>query len=98
MHANCHRADLAFKDALKEAHAFLDVLSDGLQQLAAWYNTSPSWLQKLAVSLAERPALRSCQSPINSQMTWSLVVLCYAVLHVYCNEICPLPMVRVDVM
>ena len=30
MHANCHRAGLAFKDALKEAHVFLDVLNDGL--------------------------------------------------------------------
>ena len=40
MHDNYHRADLALKDALKEAHAFLDMLSDGLQHLAAYYNSS----------------------------------------------------------
>ena len=28
MHANCHRANLPFKDALKEAHIFPDVLND----------------------------------------------------------------------
>ena len=42
MHANCHQAYLAFKDALKEVHVFLDVFSDGLQQLAAYYNSSPA--------------------------------------------------------
>ena len=47
MHANCHRADLAFKDALKEAHVFLDVLSDNLQQLAAYYNSSRARLKGL---------------------------------------------------
>ena len=47
MHANCHRAVLAFKDALKEVHAFLDVLSDGLQQLAAYYNSSPARLKAM---------------------------------------------------
>ena len=45
MHANCHRADLAFKDALKEAHVFLDVLNDGLQHVAAYYNSAPARLK-----------------------------------------------------
>ena len=45
MHANCHRADLAFKDALKEAHVFLDVLNDGLQHAAAYYNKAPARLK-----------------------------------------------------
>ena len=47
MHANCHRADLAFKDALKEAHIFLGVLNDGLQQLAAYYNSARARLKCL---------------------------------------------------
>ena len=42
MHTKCHRQDLAFQDALKEVHAFLDALSDGLQHLAASYNSSPA--------------------------------------------------------
>ena len=56
MHANCHRADLAFKDALKEAHAFLDVLSDGLQPLAAYYNSSLVSLKGLWQFASERGA------------------------------------------
>ena len=47
IHANCHWADLALKDALQEAHAFLDVPSDGLQQLAAYSNSSPARLKDL---------------------------------------------------
>ena len=47
MHANCHKADLAFNDALKEAHIFLDVLNDSLQQLAADYNSAPARLKCL---------------------------------------------------
>ena len=47
MHANCHRPDLAFKDALKKVHVFLDVLSDSLQQLAAYYNSSSACLKAL---------------------------------------------------
>ena len=45
MHANCHRADLVLKDALKEAHVFLDVLDDGLQHVAAYYNSAPARLK-----------------------------------------------------
>ena len=47
MHANCPRANLAFKDALKEAHVFLDMLNDGLQQLVAYYNSARACLKCL---------------------------------------------------
>ena len=47
MHANCHRADLAFKDALKESHVDLDVLNAGLHLLAAFFNSSPARLKAL---------------------------------------------------
>ena len=54
MHASCHRADLAFKDAFKEAHAFLDVLSDSLHKLAAYHNSSPVCLKGLREFTYER--------------------------------------------
>ena len=54
MHANCHRTVLAFKDALKEAHAFLDVFSNGLQQLAAYYNSFPPRLKGLREFASEQ--------------------------------------------
>ena len=35
MHANCHRADLAIRDAMDSSHVFLDTVSEGMTSVTA---------------------------------------------------------------
>ena len=35
MHANCHRADLAFRDAMDDTHEFLDAVADTMTAVVA---------------------------------------------------------------
>ena len=44
-HANCHRADLAFRDAMAAGnYGFLDIVADGMQAIALHWNLAPARL------------------------------------------------------
>ena len=44
-HANCHRADLAFRDAMAAGnYGFLDIVADGMQAIALHWNHAPARL------------------------------------------------------
>ena len=44
VHANCHRADLAFRDAMDSSHEFPDVVSNTMNLVVTWYNNTPTRL------------------------------------------------------
>ena len=44
IHANCHRTDLAIKAALSAGHAFVDVVANGMKQVALFWKNSPARL------------------------------------------------------
>ena len=41
VHANCHRADLAFRDAMDRSHEFLDHVADTMNAFVVWYRNAP---------------------------------------------------------
>ena len=47
IHANCHRTDLAIKAAFSAGHAFVDVVANGMQQVALFWNNRPARLPVL---------------------------------------------------
>ena len=47
VHANCHRADLGWREVRDEGHAFVPTVSEGMQQAAAFFNHAPAWLHLL---------------------------------------------------
>ena len=47
MHANCHRADLAFRDAMDSSHVFLDAVSQGMTSVTGWFKNALTWLRNL---------------------------------------------------
>ena len=42
IHANCHRADLAFRDVMDSSHAFLDVAGNTMNVVVTWYKNAPT--------------------------------------------------------
>ena len=42
IHANYHGTDLAIRAALSARHAFVDVVANGMQQVALFWNNSPA--------------------------------------------------------
>ena len=44
VHANCHRADLAFCDAMDNNHEFLDHVADNMNAIAVWCRNAPTRL------------------------------------------------------
>ena len=53
VHANRHRADLAFRDAMDSNHEFLDHVADTMNAIVVWYrNTHPQLCNMRCVSLA----------------------------------------------
>ena len=54
VHANCHCADLAFRDAMDSNHAFLNHIADATNAVVKWYRNAPTRLRnlrRLSVSL-----------------------------------------------
>ena len=47
VHANCHRADLAFRDAMDSSHEFLDHVADTMNAIVVWYRNAPTRLRNL---------------------------------------------------
>ena len=58
IHANCHRIYLAIKAALSAGHAFVDVVANGMQQVALFWNNSPARL----------PVLRQVALPLDTSV------------------------------
>ena len=58
MHADCHWADLAFRDAMDAAHEFLDTVADSMTAMVHWFRNAPTCLRNLrcmAISLDTSP-------------------------------------------
>ena len=58
MHANRHRADLAFRDAMDSSHVFLDIVSEGMTFVTGWFKNAPTRLRNLrtmAISMDMSP-------------------------------------------
>ena len=58
VHANCHRADLAFRDAMDSSHVFLDIVSEGMTSVTGWFKNVPTRLRNLrtmAISMDMSP-------------------------------------------
>ena len=47
VHANCHRADLAFHDTMDSSHGFMDVVGDTMNLIVTWYNNAPTRLRNM---------------------------------------------------
>ena len=47
VHANCHRADLAFREAMDGSHVFLDHVGETTTAVVAWYRNAPTRLRNL---------------------------------------------------
>ena len=47
IHANCHCADLAFRDAMDSSHEFLDVVGNTMNLAVTWYNNAPTRLRNM---------------------------------------------------
>ena len=47
VHANCHRGDLAFRDAMDNSHEWLDVVGNTMNLVVTWYNNAPTRLWNL---------------------------------------------------
>ena len=47
VHANCHRADLAFREAMDGSHIFLDHVGETTIAVVAWYRNAPTRLLNL---------------------------------------------------
>ena len=47
MHANCHLADLALRDAMDDTHEFLDTVADTMTAVVAWFRNAPTRLPNL---------------------------------------------------
>ena len=47
VHANCHRADLAFRDAMASSHAFVDHVAHTTNAVVTWYQNAPTPLRNL---------------------------------------------------
>ena len=47
VHANCHRADLAFRDAMDSNHEFLDHVADTMNAIVVWYRNAPTRLRNM---------------------------------------------------
>ena len=47
LHANCHRADLAFRDAMDDTHEFLDAVSGTMLAVVTWFCNAPTRLRNL---------------------------------------------------
>ena len=69
-HANCHRADLAFRDAMAAGnYGFLDIVADGMQAIALHWNHA---LARLGVLRTMCDALRTTllKSGVLCQRRW----------------------------
>ena len=47
VHANCHRAHLAFRNAMDSSHEWLDVVGNTMNLVVTWYNNAPTRLRNL---------------------------------------------------
>ena len=47
VHANCHRADLAFRDAMDSSHEFVDHVADTINAIVVWYRNAPTQLRNM---------------------------------------------------
>ena len=95
MHANSHRADLAFRDAMDSSHVFLHIVSEGMTSVTGWFKNTPTRLRNLstmAVSMGMSPLRYGCLS----QRRWAAFAAraVRAFLRTYVAMVCTLFVAR----
>ena len=95
VHGNCHRADLAFQDAMDSNHVFLDIVSEVMTSVTGWFKNAPTWLRTLrtmAIGMDMSPLRYGCLS----QRRWAAFAAraVRALLRTYATMVCTLFVAR----